>query len=294
VSLHLSVPDVDSVVAATVRLGATLERAPADQPYGRGGTIRDPFGHRWMIQSPVGTPAQRSIGVGDVMYFSLHVGDLERAREFYAAVLGWDITERSPAGPWADITNLSIRGGLWGGPVDRVPTPGVRLVHRVVDIHAAVAQVRALGGTASDPRQEAYGWTADCLDDQDNGFSLHESPADAPRIDAAVPGDITYVTVAPGDEVAAAHFYGELFGWRFQAGHVERGLQADGPQPMFGFWGGTGRQHISLMFQVEDVQRAVDQVRTHGGTASEPEQQPYGITSECVDDQGLAFYLAQH
>jgi len=30
-----------------------------------------------------------------------------------------------------------------------------------------------------------------------------------------------------------------------------------------------------------------------GGTATDPEQMPYGITSDCVDDQGFSFYLGQ-
>jgi predicted enzyme related to lactoylglutathione lyase len=293
VALHLTVPQVDVAVDAAVRLGATLERPPADSPYGRTGTIRDPFGHRWMIQSPVGASAPTPIGEGDVMYFSLHVADLERAREFYAGVIGWDIAERSPDGPWADILGLSMHAGLWAGPVDRVPTPGVRLSHRVADIHAAVAKIQALGGTASEPRREAYGWTADCYDDQGNGFSLHESAADVPRIEGSRPGDISYITVSPGDEVAASRFYGELFGWEFQSGLVERGLQVDSTLPMTGFWGGEGRQTISLMFWVEDIEAAVNRVREFGGTASDPERQPYGLSSECVDDQGLAFYLHQ-
>ena len=28
-----------------------------------------------------------------------------------------------------------------------------------------------------------------------------------------------------------------------------------------------------------------------GGTATDPERQPYGTTSECTDDQGVRFYL---
>jgi predicted enzyme related to lactoylglutathione lyase len=48
------------------------------------------------------------------------------------------------------------------------------------------------------------------------------------------------------------------------------------------------------MYRVDDIEEAVAQVRAHGGTATDPEVQPYGITSECVDDQGTEFYLGQH
>ena len=30
-----------------------------------------------------------------------------------------------------------------------------------------------------------------------------------------------------------------------------------------------------------------------GGTATEPVEMPYGTTSDCTDDQGMAFYLWQ-
>ena len=52
VSLHLSVPDVDDVMRRAEAAGASVERPATDEPYGRGGRLIDPFGHRWMVQSP--------------------------------------------------------------------------------------------------------------------------------------------------------------------------------------------------------------------------------------------------
>jgi len=50
VSIHLHVDDADAMIGRAVAAGATLEREPADQFYGeRGGSIFDPFGHRWLI-----------------------------------------------------------------------------------------------------------------------------------------------------------------------------------------------------------------------------------------------------
>ena len=51
VSLHLHVPDCDAVAAAAVRMGARLDRGPESGSHGRSATLRDPFGHRWMINS---------------------------------------------------------------------------------------------------------------------------------------------------------------------------------------------------------------------------------------------------
>ena len=54
VTLHLQVPDADATVARAVEAGATLARPVEDQFYGeRGGTIVDPFGHTWTIQSHI-------------------------------------------------------------------------------------------------------------------------------------------------------------------------------------------------------------------------------------------------
>jgi uncharacterized glyoxalase superfamily protein PhnB len=53
-TLHLHVADAAAVVARAAAAGATVQRKVEEQPYGeRSGTIKDPFGHRWMIATPV-------------------------------------------------------------------------------------------------------------------------------------------------------------------------------------------------------------------------------------------------
>jgi PhnB protein len=50
VTLHLHVDNADTMVQRALDAGATLEMAVADAFYGeRGGVVRDPFGHRWLI-----------------------------------------------------------------------------------------------------------------------------------------------------------------------------------------------------------------------------------------------------
>jgi PhnB protein len=50
VTLHLHVDNADAMIDRAVAAGATLVRPPSDAFYGeRGGTIRDPFGHDWLI-----------------------------------------------------------------------------------------------------------------------------------------------------------------------------------------------------------------------------------------------------
>jgi len=54
VALHLQVPNVDELYAQALAAGASEERAVKDQPYGeRSGVVKDPFGHRWFIGTPI-------------------------------------------------------------------------------------------------------------------------------------------------------------------------------------------------------------------------------------------------
>ncbi|HEY6881504.1 MAG TPA: VOC family protein [Polyangiales bacterium] len=49
-SIHLHVDDADVALARAVEAGAKVLRAPTDQFYGeRSGTVRDPFGHEWIV-----------------------------------------------------------------------------------------------------------------------------------------------------------------------------------------------------------------------------------------------------
>lgn len=50
VTIHLHVDDADAAIRRAVEAGAMLEREPSDAFYGeRGGSVFDPFGHRWLI-----------------------------------------------------------------------------------------------------------------------------------------------------------------------------------------------------------------------------------------------------
>jgi uncharacterized glyoxalase superfamily protein PhnB len=50
VTIHIHVDNADEVLRRAVEAGAALEREPKDEFYGeRSGSVRDPFGHRWVI-----------------------------------------------------------------------------------------------------------------------------------------------------------------------------------------------------------------------------------------------------
>jgi PhnB protein len=62
VTLHLVVPDVDAVYARAIERGGRAAGEPEYQSYGaRSFTMLDPFGHRWMVQTPVGSPTTEQV-----------------------------------------------------------------------------------------------------------------------------------------------------------------------------------------------------------------------------------------
>jgi uncharacterized glyoxalase superfamily protein PhnB len=294
-SLHLRVAEPDATVQAAVALGAELERPVADEPYGRAGVVIDPFGHRWQV---VGGAVRGGRTPGDLGYASLWVPDVERAAAFFSHVLGWTYYGHGPehrmvegADPHHGIVELAaLPAGLW----DAWPRHATLFAsHAVEDVHTAVARVRAAGGQATEPHEESYGPTTECLDDQGMPFAIYQdTPATVP---ASSPGhgQLAYLTFEVADSARARAFFGAVFGWRFAPGHVADGWQIQGMTPIGGISGGHAEPTIVPMYTVDDIASAVDRVREAGGRASDPEVQPYGTMSYCADDQGTRFYLGE-
>jgi PhnB protein len=193
VSLMVTVSDVDATHAAALVHGATEVRAPSDEFHGnRNAQFRDPWGHRWTVTMPIHdryreeaaaagfeyVPGTVGDGThdhqvkhhdrGDLYYFTLPTTDLPRAKAFFGAVLGWQFDDVESG----HASNISAPpGGLHVGQTT------YDLWFAVPDIHVAVAQVRELGGTSTEPVLYDSGWAAECTDDQGTRFCL-SVPAD--------------------------------------------------------------------------------------------------------------------
>jgi predicted enzyme related to lactoylglutathione lyase len=284
VSLMLPVHDADAVRARALAAGARGDREPYDAYGRRNAWIVDPFGHRWGLHSPSTAPAGVWYRHGDVIHVSLGTLDRARAAEFYRSVLGWQIVDdQVPAAtPSVDV---------WTGT-----EPTLFCVYAVEDLEAARARVVAAGGTAGEPRGESHGRRADCTDDQGNDFAIGDVAAggtDRAPAHGRRAGDLAYLTLEVVDSARARAFYAEVFGWTFTPGRVADGWQVDDTAPMIGLTGGHGRAAAVPMWRVDDIERAVAAVRAGGGTATDPQRQSYGLTSECTDDQGSRFFLGQ-
>lgn len=292
VTLHLRVDDVDDLMIRSADAGATVERVPSDQPYGRVGVLRDPFGHRWMLNGPVTGPRPEH-REGDAGYVSLWVPDLDATARFFAAVLGWEYEPGDTDHPGArQVIGQALPHGVLGG----VPSPTLFACYAVADLDAALGRVQAAGGTSEEPVEEPYGRVAMCTDDQGGRLALFQPPAGVADAVPDVPlreGDVAYVTHHVVDTAAFRAFYGSVLGWRFEPGHVPDGWQIVGVRPMGGVHGGHDRATSIPMYAVDDIDAAVTRVRSAGGEASDPEQQPYGRTSTCLGPGGVSFYLGQ-
>ena len=292
VSLVLNVADVDALVHDAVDTGATLLREIGEGHGSRNATIADPFGHRWMLQTPLDTPTATAQREGDIAYASLWVPDGDRAASFYGAVLGWTYGAASP-GHARQVEGTTTSQGLMGGHERST----LFLCYAVDDIHDAIARVRDAGGTASEATAEPHGLISECVDDQGTQFALVEVPGpaagDAPPENGVREGDLAYVTMTVPDSARARTFYGAVLGWSFTPGHVEDGWNIEGPSPMIGMVGGADVATAAPMYRVDDIADAVDRVRAAGGTATDPAQRPYGLESDCIDDQGTHFWLGQ-
>jgi uncharacterized glyoxalase superfamily protein PhnB len=296
VTLYLEVADADESAARATAAGARLERAVTDYPYGRMGVLRDPFGHRWMVRSepaaarPIGG-ADHRLRHGDIGYASLWLGDAERAASFFSRVLGWRIA--------SEDGHVRVEGqSLHMGFSSAQARSTLYLVFAVRDIAEAVRRVRDAGGETEKVTTEPWGLTCMCTDDQGSSFSVYQ-PADgtAAGPEEARPsgraGDLAYVTMEMPDSAKARSFYGSVLGWHFSPGSVADGWRVEDPYPMVGLSGGHAAAALVPVFQVGDVASAVARVLEAGGAATDPEARPYGISSDCTDDQGTRFWLWQ-
>ncbi|HEX3461228.1 MAG TPA: VOC family protein [Acidimicrobiales bacterium] len=110
-------------------------------------------------------------------------------------------------------------------------------------------------------------------------------------------GDISYISFGIPDPARGAAFYGALLGWSSSPSQSGGG-QVDEVTPEVGIFNGRradGSVTLGavLGYRVDDVAAVVARVRDAGGTATDPEERPYGIESACLDNQGVPFYLHQ-
>ena len=179
VTLHYEVPDAAVTVGRAKVAGATIESDVTEQVHGSlQGAIRDPWGHRWMISTPLAnlpttdeinarsdgftvTAAVDSAAVpiherrrtGELAYVTLPVPDLGDSVQFYERLFGWETSDPGTEGG-VHLLNTTFPGSLGSKELS---------VHFISDdLDASVVLVREMGGTATDPEGPASWRTSEC------------------------------------------------------------------------------------------------------------------------------------
>lgn len=180
VTLHLTVPDVDRVHAGAVAAGAVSLQEPGDQTHGnRHSTIQDPFGHRWMLSTPIEqlsvqeyasretewqvSGAQRPV---ELAYVHMPTQDLARAEAFFGELFAWRFEIGARGEGYGHIANTAQLMGM--NEID----DEIQLSFRVDDLDTYVEKLASLGGRVLSRRTIPVGELADCEDDQGFRFAL--------------------------------------------------------------------------------------------------------------------------
>ncbi|MQA16221.1 MAG: glyoxalase [Pseudonocardiaceae bacterium] len=282
-ALRAPVTPVDPDPAFAAELRARLERAVL-QPQGEAMTTA--------VDAPAHTLSSYIAvdGARRALEFYVEAFDARRRGEPYVmddgrighaeVAIGDSVLMLADEFPEIDMLSPRTRGG-----------PSQSLYLRVADVDATVQRAVEAGATLERAVADyEYGRNGMVVDPFGHRWMVSASPAPSPR---PRHGDVGYITHAVANTERARTFYGAVLGWRFTPGRVEDGWQIQGTEPMAGMWGGTERPGVQLLYHVDDLDAALAAVRTHGGHAGGPEQQPYGLSAECTDDQGTRFWLLQ-
>ena len=147
--------------------------------------IQDPTGARLNLWQP-----HKSIGagivnaVGAMCWNELVTNDAEKAKAFYAALLGWDFyhDENHPD----NYTHISNRERAIGGILELPEIEPCWMVHfQVADIEASIARVQDLGGSVVVPKQRIAdgSWFSVVADPAGARFYLMELVKGDPCVD---------------------------------------------------------------------------------------------------------------
>jgi predicted enzyme related to lactoylglutathione lyase len=127
-----------------------------------------------------------------VVHFEIQVDDVERAKSFYGAVLGWsfqDWSQHSDTEYWSVVTGAGDEPGIDGGLLRRVgPAPEAGrgtnafvCTVQVDDYDETRRRILDAGGREVQPKTALPGmaWQGYYLDPEGNVFGIHQPDPDA-------------------------------------------------------------------------------------------------------------------
>jgi uncharacterized protein len=249
---------------------------------------------------------------GRFIWHELTTTDMQAAKTFYAAVVGWGTRDASMAGlPSTVFTSgeASVAGMM------EVPRNARKKGERpmwigyicVDDVDATADRIKRLGGTVHVPPQDILYVSRFSVvsDPQMATFALFKwhSPDQEQPVNLLAQGHVCWNELLAADWEKAWAFYSELFGWQ----KAEANINSAGAYQQFS----AGGQTIGGMmtkpqtvpascwlyyFSVGDIDAAVKRVKAGSGQVLRgPTEVPGGSwIAQCADPQGAIFALAGH
>ncbi|TDC97455.1 VOC family protein [Actinomadura sp. 7K507] len=245
---------------------------------------------------PEGTPSWLDIGVPD----------LDRAKDFYGTLLGWEFQD---AGPEAGHYNQCLlRGepiaGMMQNPEDQPDVYWWDVYFAADDCDGVLKRAADAGAEVVVPAMDVMdlGRMAILRDPQGGQFGLWEGRSHPGSRIVNEPGSFVWNDLTAPDSKAACDFYKAVFGYELEPipgemdytvlrrpdGRYVGGVEG-GPGVVLG--GGDARVPAwNTCFAADDADAAVRAVRDGGGTVdSEPADTPYGRIATVRDPFGVPF-----
>jgi predicted enzyme related to lactoylglutathione lyase len=252
------------------------------------GTKECAFMTRLTTAAPAGTPNWLDLGIPD----------MERAKEFYRSLFGWEFVDYGPEA--GHYHGCLLRGESVAGMM-RNPEPGADYWWSVYfstdDIDGSVKRVTDAGGRVVEPPMDVMdqGRMAIVTDAVGAQFGLWQAREHLGSTIVNEPGSFVWNELVTADRSRAAEFYRAVFDHTLEDmpgdfgytvlyrpdGRAIGGIQEDAA---------AASPSWATYFEVEDADAAVRIVRENGGAVvSEPEDSPYGRVASVADPFGVEF-----
>jgi predicted enzyme related to lactoylglutathione lyase len=264
----------------------------------------------------------RTYPQGVTCWVDVEQADVDRALEFYGAVLGWAFHEAAPPGaPFryviAQVDGLDV-AGIGSSDAD---DPAWKTYVAVEDVHAALDRVAAAGGivTAGATVAGEGGTWAELTDPSGARLRLWQAKRRLGAQIVNVPGTWNFSDLHADDP--AREFYSDAFGWVFDdvgfatmirvpgyGDHLAATTDPDiherqagvsvppGFADAIGWWApreGNEPAHWHVTFAVEDRDETAALAVEHGGGVLAFEDTDWTRTATIRDPQGAVFTVSQ-
>jgi uncharacterized protein len=239
---------------------------------------------------------------GEPNWTDLSTPDLNKAREFYGQIFGWNFIDTGPEFGHYQLALMKGQSAAGIGPMQPgSPMPSAWTVYFSTDDAAAdTARVAQLGGQVM---VDAFpvgdlGSMAICADPTGAVFGLWQAGSHIGASIETEPGAITWAEVNTRDSAAVCDFYGKLFNLTANkvegAEYFQLGRDGNilcGVMQMDEHWGDLP-PHWMQYFAVADTDASVESVKATGGTVHiEPFDTPYGRIAVIGDPFGATFSI---